>query len=368
MTCHRAFETGHRRRSLGLMALIAFAWSPQALAEPSHAEVNEALAEGVITPAYVSYHQAMQDLAPAIGALCEMPGAEQLGAAQKAFDASADAWQRLQPVAFGPIEERGLAARIHFWPDKHGTAGKQLSKLLAKPDPAALEDGVDGKSAGLQSLAALERLLFGQAELIVTEDGGFVCALALAIAEYQGDLADDILGAWQDSGGHHGSFIGAADGNDAYYDPVDATTDLFGTLSAALDGIVADKLERPLGTSLEGARPKRAEDWRSGRSLANIIANLETIKALYVEEGGLHVFLSKQGQDGLDQTLRKGLDQTLATAASIGLPLHQAVGDATERGKVERLLQEVKSLRALLTGTLADAADLTIGFNKSDGD
>ncbi len=82
----------------------------------------------------------------------------------------------------------------------------------------------------------------------------------------------------------------------------------------------------------------------------------------------MHVWLSEQGQDGLGQTLLKGLTRPLDTADTIDLPLHEAVGDEPERQKVEQLLQEVISLRALFTGTLADAADLTIGFNKSDGD
>lgn len=356
------------RLGLTTLPIIILAWTAPALAEPDHAEVNRVLADAVIMPAYERYHQAMQNLAPTIGELCSAPGDQTLAVSQQAFTDSVDAWQRLQPVAFGPIEDQGLAARIHFWPDKHGTAGKQLSKLLAEPDPAALEDGVAGKSAALQSLAALERVLLDQADALVTKDGDFACSLALAIADYQSDLADDILDAWQGDDGHNVLFTKASDGNDAYYDAADATTDLFGALSATLDGIVANKLERPLGKSLESAKPKRAEDWRSGRSLANITANLETIEALYIEEGGLHVFLSETGQEALDQTLRKGLDQTLETASSIDLPLYEAVGEETARLKVEKLLQEVKSLRALLTGTLADAADLTIGFNKSDGD
>ncbi|MEM8950132.1 MAG: imelysin family protein [Pseudomonadota bacterium] len=353
---------------LGLTALpfIVLAWTTPVQAGPDHASVNRVLTDAVITPVYERYHQAMQGLSPAIEALCAAPGDEALTGSQNAFAESVEAWQRLQPIAFGPIEAKGLDARIHFWPDKHGTAGKQLSKLLAKPDPAAIEDGVAGKSAALQSLAALERLLFDQADVLVTKDGDFACTLAAAIADYQGDLADEVLDAWQ--GDHQALFMEVSDGNDAYYDAADATTDLFSTAAANLDNIVANKLERPLGKSLEKAKPKRAEDWRSGRSLPNIIANLETIKALYTEPGGLHVFLSEQGQDGLDQTIRKGLDQTIATATSIELGLFDAVGDDTARQQVEQLLQEVKSLRALFTGTLADAASLTVGFNKSDGD
>ena len=322
-----------------------------ALAEADHGPVNQLLADKVITQAYIQYHQSMQALAPAIGGLCRTPSEVSLLAAKEAYNESADAWQHLQPMAFGPIEAKGLDARIHFWPDKHGTAGKQLSKLLAKPDPAALDNGVAGKSAALQSLSALERVLFDQSDELITKDGAFACSLALAIAEYQGDLSEGILDAWQVR--HQALFTKASNGNDAYYDTADATTDLFGAIAASLDNIIANKLERPLGKSLEKAKPKRAEDWRSGRSLLNIIANLETIKALYTEPGGLHVFLSEKGQDGLDQTIRKGFDQTIAKAASIEPSLFDAVGDEAARQQVEQLLQDVKSLRALITGTLA---------------
>ncbi len=355
---------------LGLTTLpiVILAWTAPTIAESDHGSINQVLANKVITPTYVRYQESMEALAPAVGKLCDMPSDVSLAAAQDAYNASADAWQRLQPIAFGPIEAKGLDARIHFWPDKHSTAGKQLSKLLAKPDPAALEHGVAGKSAALQSLTALERVLFDRADALVTKDGDFACSLALAIAGFQGDLAGDLLDAWQGDDGHSALFTEASDGNDAYYDAADATTDLFGAVAASLDIIVTNKLERPLGKSLDRAKPKRAEDWRSGRSLPNIIANLETIKALYIEPGGLHVFLSEKGQDGLDQTIRKGLDQTLATATSIEPSLFDAVGVESAREQVEKLLQEMKSLRALFTGTLADAADLTIGFNKSDGD
>ena len=356
------------RPGLAALPVIALAWTAPVLAKPDHASVNRVLADQVITPAYVSYNEAIEGLLQMISKLCAAPEEQTLAAAQAAFRASADAWQRLQPVAFGPIEAQGLEARIHFWPDKHGTAGKQLSKLLAKQDPGALKNGVAGKSAALQSLAALERVLFGQADLIAAKDGGFACNLALAIAEYQDKLADNILEAWQGERGHFALFTDVTNVNDAYYDAADATTDLFSTVAATLDGIVANKLERPLGKSLGKAKPKRAEDWRSGRSLANIIANLETIKALYGEAGGLHVFLSETDQDRLDQTIRKGIDQTITTAMSIGLSLFDAVGDEEARKQVEQLLKEVKSLRALITGTLADAASLTVGFNKSDGD
>lgn len=356
------------RCCLVLSPLITITWTAPLSAEPTHAEVNQTLADRVIMPAYERYVEAMQGLSPAVTALCDDPGDSILERAQASFKSGMDAWQRLQPVTFGPIEDQGLAARIHFWPDKHGTAGKQLSKLLAKPDPDALKNGVSGKSAALQSLSALERVLFDHANSLMTKDGTFACEFALAIAKFQAGIAGDVLDAWQGDNGHLALFTKADGGNDAYYDSADAATDLFGSIAANLDGIVGNKLERPLGKSLEGAKPKRAEDWRSGRSLPNIIANLGTIQALYVLPGGLNVWLPAKDLAALDVTIRKGLDQTIATARSIDLPLHEAVGNEAARTQVEQLLQEVKSLRALFTGTLADAAGLTIGFNKSDGD
>ncbi len=359
------------RQRLAAFLLTTLIWSvplSAAQAEPTHAEVNQALADGVIMPAYERYHAGMQRLAPAMDDLCAKPNGQTLAAARGAFKASADAWQRLQPVAFGPIEDQGLAARIHFWPDKHGTAGRQLSRLLAKPVPEALAEGVAGKSAALQSLSALERVLFDQADKLLTKDGAFACGLVSAIADFQESLAGEVLDAWQDEDGQYEKFTNTAGGNDVYYDPADAATDLFGAIAASLDGIIGNKLERPLGKSLDGAKPKRAEDWRSDRSTDNIVANLETIEALYIEPGGLNVWLPTKGLAALDGTIRKGLIQTVRTARSIDLPLHEAVEDEAVRPQVEQLLQEVKLLRALFTGTLADAAGLTIGFNKSDGD
>ena len=162
--------------------------------------VNQVLADKVITPAYVSYNESMQGLALAVSGLCQAPGDESLAAAQEVYKASTDAWQRLQPIAFGPIEAKGLDARIHFWPDKHGTAGKQLSKLLAKPDPASLENGVAGKSAALAkpcrswSVFCSIKPMRWSLKTVTSP-----VSLALAITDYQRDLADEVLDAWQGS-------------------------------------------------------------------------------------------------------------------------------------------------------------------------
>ncbi|MGI9484498.1 MAG: imelysin family protein [Geminicoccaceae bacterium] len=102
------------RLGLTVLRVIVFAWTAPVLAEPDHTSVNRVLADAVIMPAYERYHQTMQVLALAIDELCSTPGDQTLAASQDTFIGSVEAWQRLQPVAFGPIEAKGPAARIHF--------------------------------------------------------------------------------------------------------------------------------------------------------------------------------------------------------------------------------------------------------------
>lgn len=41
-----------------------------------------------------------------------------------------DAWQRLRPVTFGPINDFNRLYRIQFWPDKRGSISTHLDKVL----------------------------------------------------------------------------------------------------------------------------------------------------------------------------------------------------------------------------------------------
>ena len=52
----------------------------------------------------------------------------------------------------------------------------------------------------------------------------------------------------------------------------------------------------------------------------------------------------------------------------IGPPLNRAVADPMVRPAVERLLEELRGVRRLLTERLAPALGLASGFNALDGD
>lgn len=346
--------------------LMLLAGTPALAQTPSHESVNHVLADAVILPAYQRWAKQAAGLAPAIDPLCDAPDAAALERARDAFHGVMDAWQAVLPVAIGPITEGTRPAAVQFWPDSHGIAGRQLNQALAEQDPALPAD-LAGQSVGLQNLQALEVLLFGVDLLDGTPKAAYACSLAAAIGRRQGELAAEVLDDWRGSEGFHADFTGAAAGNDHYFDAEDATTDLFRSLTQTIEAIVALKLERPLGDDLDSAKPRRAESWRSARSMRNVERNLATIEAVYATPGGLGVWLEGT-RPGLHQRVLEVLAASREAAAAVATPLAAAVEDAAARQDVVALLDQVRALRILMRTTVADAAGITVGFNSMDGD
>ena len=351
---------------LALLALVAPALPAAAL---SYGEVNTTLVDEVVVPAYERYAAATSRLPGSIEALCASPDMARLDAAQQAWREAMLAWQHAQPIGFGPVADQGLAPQIEFWPDKHGTAGRQFSQALADRDPALLEpDHLAGQSVGLTSLVSLERLLFGD-EVLDPDGGDYACAYALAIARHQARLADALAKAWNGAGGFRSVVAGADTGNDVFFSAYDPAAALYRSLADTLDGAIQVKLEPAMGDSLDAARGRRAENWRSQMELASIAANLETARALYATPGGFgDLYQALGGDPAVDQQVRAGFEQALQTAQAIPLPLAEAVEDPAAREQVQQLVDQLKQLRELVRGPVVAALGLSIGFNATDGD
>jgi predicted lipoprotein len=309
-----------------------------------------------------------------VSALCAAPTPERLEAARGVFEQAMLAWQHVQPVVFGPVVEGARASAIELFPDQRGAISRQLSKALAAKEPGLVAPGgLEGKSVALTGFPALEQILYDDNRLPAAgaagADADYACALAAAIARNLAGLAAGVLDDWQRPGGFRDSMLTAAAGNDAYFAAEDASADLLKSLHTALQGVIALKLEAPLGAAPEEAKPRRAESWRSGLSLANIRANLETADALYGAPGGFSAALKALTEDDeLDRALRQGFERAFAQLDAIGSPLHVAVEDPPARAQLKALLAEVQGLRRLVTEQLAPALDLLVGFNAMDGD
>jgi uncharacterized protein len=338
-------------------------------AAQSYGEVNATLVDQVVVPAYERYAAAISRLPASLEALCADPDPERLKAAQQVWREAMLAWQRAQPIGFGPVADLGLAPQIEFWPDKHGTAGRQFSEAMAERDPALLDSAqLSEKSVGLTSLVSLERLLFDD-EVLDPENGGFACGYGLAVARHQEALAEALADAWAGPDGFRTVVTGADAGNDVFFSAYDPAAALYRSLADTLDGAIQVKLEPPMGDSLDSARGRRAENWRSQMALASIAANLETARDLYATQGGFgDLFRAMGGDPALDQEVRAGFDDALQTARDIPLPLVDAVEDAAAREQVQQLIDQIKQLRELIRGPVVAALGLSIGFNATDGD
>jgi uncharacterized protein len=348
-------------------------------AAPAHAasvfeDLNRALTDAVIVSGYQGFATATGSLETAVSGFCTDPTPERLKAARQAFEAAMLTWQHVQPFAFGPIVTGARSSAIQLFPDRRGAISRQLSKALAARDPALVAPGgLEGKSVALTGFPALEQILYDDDRLPAAgasgADADYACALAAAIARNLTGLAANVLDEWQRPGGFRDTVLTAAAGNDAYFTAEDASGDLLKSLHTALQSVIALKLEEPLGASLEEAKPRRAESWRSGLSLAAIRATLETAQALYAAPGGFGEALQALAdEEQLDWAMRQGFGRAFGRLDAIGPPLHAAVADREARARVEALLAEVKGLRLLVAQELAPALGLLVGFNAMDGD
>ena len=352
-------------RSLILAAVLSLPSIGQAepLPDDDYAALARAVIDQVAIPAYTEHARATKELGPAIERYCMGSSAADAAAIHAAFGEAMDAWQRAWPFTFGPVMHGAGRARIAFWPDRRGSAARQMRTVLRNRDEALLDPNtLAGKSVAIKDFQALERLLFEAPR------DAYTCGLANAIAHHQSEIATEILDAWTREGGFRQTALAAGGDNDRYADDAEVARDLMRSLTEGFDVIVTQKLQAPLGEGVEKARPKRAESRRSGRSLRNVVMNLESMRAMVETPGGFADLVAAHGAGALADELRKGFAGAVSKAASVNRPLGDAVADPDERAKLLDLLRGLQALRALVTGPLSRAAGILVGFNAQDGD
>lgn len=333
------------------------------LPDADYAALAKVAIDQVIVPAFREHARAMQRLGPEIERHCMGEGATDAAAVREAFGEAMDAWQRAWPFGLGPVMHGAGRARIAFWPGRRGSAARQMRRVLRARDASLLDpEHLAGKSVAVKDLQALERLLFE-----VPRDA-YTCGYAGAIAQYQSNLAKSILDDWTKEGGFRQAALAAGGVSDEYADDAEVARDLMRVLTESLDAIIAQKIESPLGESAAKAKPKRAENWRSERSMRNVVLNIESVRALVDTPGGFADLVTAHGESELADSLRKGFAQVASDARAVTLALSEAVSKPSERAKLLDLLASLRTLRAVVIGPLSRTTGLLVGFNSQDGD
>ena len=312
---------------------------------------NQALTVDHIQPAYARLAAASAALRARVDAFCAAPGGDALNAVQHTHAPAFLAWQGVQHIRVGPVQLFMREFRFQLWPDKRGSVGRHLQRLIAEADPAALApQRFATGSVAVQGFSAFEQLIHDPA-MARFDDPGFAprCRVLRAIAANLDSMAAELDRAWRIP---EASAALAGDGTAALV-----------AVHTQLERILTQKLDLPLGSDLAHARGRRAEAWRSGLSRAAIGENLAAVATVY--RLALRPRLA-------DAALGREIDAAFAVAHTaldaLAMPLPAAVADPAARAQVEALRAAVSQLKALVSQRLAPALGLSLGFNSLDGD
>lgn len=335
-------------------------------------QLNSAQIRQHVLPRYQALQQTSTELEMRSKALCLAPDAEHLQQTRRAFHNTMSAWQDIQHVQFGPIENLMRNFSMQFWPDKKNLIGKQLNSLLRAQDSETLQpDYFHKASIGVKGLPAVERLLFSSDEVNDFKGNSYKCQLNSAIASYIAANASATVSEWQD---FSDSIYNAGDPDSYYDDHQEAAVDMMKSLIEPVEVIRDLKILRPLGgTKAEGKerkiRAKRTESWRSERSLQNIRLNVAALHHLYSGTKPFNVkqLLAKQDATQLANAIEQHFVIIDKHLQAIPSPLIQQLGQGTAAEQLQQISDELKELHQKLS-TAMQPLNIQLGFNSRDGD
>lgn len=355
MTPHRILQRPATILAAILLAVTLPSSARAAADTIDYGAINAAIVKDHLLPRYHAFTEKTAALSEAAEKLC--PGAEPaaLAATRDAFHGALDAWQEVEHLRQGPAALADTHIRVKFWPDRKSLVDKHLARLMANKNGDILKpDNFAHVSIAVQGFPALERLLFAKdaAAALKAGDGPVTpCAVAQAIAINLHAIAADLEDRWikDPEAGRPAKRV---------------TTDLFNDLATGLGAIAEMKLGAPLGSGGKN-RPRRAENWRSARSLRNLVHNLIALEDLY---DGLATAQGAHIGKGEDDLIRHQFAYLIKYARDLGPSIASVL--ETEKGplRLKVMKSDIQDLHELVVINVSEALDLILGFNSLDGD
>jgi uncharacterized protein len=265
-----------------------------------------------------------------------------------------EAWISVSHLRFGPTETNDRAFALAFWPDPRGFTPHSLQSLIDDLDPIVNSvTAYNEVSIAARGFYALEFLLYDP-RISTWGDAAYRCSLVQIIAADIDTNAMAILSDWTDRYAAEFSNPGGI-----YRSEDEALQELFKSLTTGLQFTSDTRLGRPMG-SLERPRPKRAETWRSERSLHNVTVSLTSLRELAVLLSAPTPELSARFASGFDKALKK--------ARQLDDPVFAGIANPQGRFRVEALQQSIDDIRTLAASELGPTLGVAAGFNALDGD
>lgn len=277
-------------------------------------------------------------------------GAEQTSDLKEAYHKAFDAWIAVSHLRFGPSEQEDRAFALAYWPDSKGFTPKTLHKLLKGDDPALSNmDEFRQVSIAGRGFYALDFLLYDKS--FVEKPAKHYCDLVKLITA---DIVLNSQAIWADWKESYAARL-TQPGNDTYRTKMEAAQQVYTALKTGLEFTAATRIGRPMG-SFKRPRPRRAEAWRSGRSLRNVVVALESTREL--------AFMMSNGDVDIDGRFAKAL----TLAQQLDDPIFASVATIQGRIRVEAIQVAINEIMDNLDVYLAAKLGIGAGFNSLDGD
>jgi len=334
-------------------------------AETDWQGANKSIVDNHLLPRYERLAESGKALAEQAKRFCNTQNESDFERLRAAYHKATDDWMGIQHMRFGPVEMYLRYNRYQMWPDKHSSGPKQMRRLLAEEERDVLAaDRFPHTSVAVQGFTALERLLYpAQLQLSDFGRGGvpaYRCEFVVAITNNIARMSAGLVKDWQsEEMGYRDLIIGAEQGNDYFESSEEVSSRLLNNLHTQLQAIVDQKLLRPL----KNHKLRRAESWRSRRSLRNILLNLKATEELY-SVGFAPVVTDK----ALDAELRVAFTRAIDAVETIKVPLYEIEKGSENNQKLEQVLETNRALKRLIATRLPQSLDLSLGFNSLDGD
>ena len=339
---------------------------PVASKEAEQQRLFNAIGRGVIAPAYAQLQACAQQLETVVQSHCTTPVPDQ-SALESAWRSAMRAWQRVQHIRVGPIEDDNRDFRMQFYPDSNEAVERGVDTALDGSDPLT-QATIANKSVGVQGLPALEYLLFSIGGLDDAEAGPRRCELAGAVAANISVLSAEISAPWQEGGAFIEDFANA---RGDFLEADDVLVAILESLGFQSEFIADRKLKPalPAYRNVQGLESHYAE-----HTAANIAANLAAFRRLFdssvADAYRLRDYLERaHDAEAVTALIAKELEAAEAALLAIGeggRTLEQVVEDESSRD-VEALYDAFQNL-ADLAVEAAVAAEVELGFNFQDGD
>ena len=334
--------------------------------EEEQERLFEAIGREVFAPAYAGLKACAEELETVIRDYCAAP-TEDRSVLESAWRAAMRAWQRVQHIAVGPIEEANRRWRLQFYPDNNEAVERGVDDALKGTGPLT-QPVIANRSVGVQGLPALEYLLFFIGGLDDPDEGPRRCELAGAIAANVSLLATETGAPWQEGGSFIDDFVNA---RGDFMEGDDVLVAILEALGIQSEFIADRKLKPalPAYRNAEGLESHYAE-----YSATNIAANLTAFRRLFdsiaPDAYRLRDYLERAHEaDEVSALLADQLDaarQALDVIEGSGSSLEEVVSERSS-SDVEALYDAFQDL-ADLSVEAAVAAGVELGFNFQDGD